>query len=136
MYILLSHVTECETIFYIFYTFISCIACFRPFFYIFYSLSITLFTFLKSLLCQFWKFVIFRFKFLEGKNITLNLFLIDLFHKTLLNTKMEHLLNRKHKNNYIIYIRESLSSVWIIHFFTSFLPLQSILLKHFPTQHL
>ena len=136
MYILLCHVAECETIFYIFYTFISCVTCFRPFCYIFYSLSITLFTFLKSLLCQFWKFVIFRFKFLEGKNITLNLFLIDLFHKTLLNTKNGRFIKQKTQNNYIIYIRESLSNVWIIHFFTSFLPLESILLKHFQTQHL
>ena len=54
-------------------------------------------------------------KWLKEKNIRLNQFLIDLFHKTLLNTKMKHLSNTKHKNNYIIYIRESLSNAWIIH---------------------
>ena len=67
-------------------------------------------------------FVIFRFKFLEWKNIRLNLFLIHLFHKTLLNTKMEDLLNIKHKIiTLYIYIKGNHSPMSeLFTFFTNF----------------
>ena len=85
------------TIFYIFYTFISCFTFFKPYFIFSTSFPLPYLLSLNHYFVSFESLSYLDSNFLNEKNIRLNLFLIHLFHKTLLNTKMEDLLNIKHK---------------------------------------